>query len=77
MTDLRARLERRIAVGAPRGKTAAREWLRLLDSLPLEALLEFLAEDSEDAARLRQSSPFLGILSAKARDAIMQRFERL
>ncbi|MDQ6830214.1 MAG: hypothetical protein M3081_15260 [Gemmatimonadota bacterium] len=77
MTDVRARLERRIAVGAPRGKATAREWLRLLDSLPLRALLEFLVEESEDATRLRQSSPFLSILSSAERDAIMQQFERL
>lgn len=40
------------------------EWRKVLES-PLESVCELLAEDSEEARRLRQNSPFAGVLSAK------------
>ncbi len=72
---VRLRLERRIMDGSRRGRALEQEWLRLLDTLSLAALLDFLVEDSERATQLRQSSPFTGILSPEERDAIMRRFE--
>jgi hypothetical protein len=35
-------------------------------------IVAFLESDSEDAIRLRQSSPFAGILSTAERTAILQ-----
>ncbi len=77
LADVRARLQRRIAEGASRGRAIATEWLRLLDTLSLGALLDVLIEDSERAAQLRASSPFLRILSPEERDAIMRQYEEL
>jgi len=45
------------------------DWERLLAG-PLTDLLPVLTSDSEAACRLRSSSPFAGILSARARWAI-------
>lgn len=39
------------------------EWSALLDRLPVIEIAELLQRDDEDAARLRQNSPFAGILS--------------
>ena len=68
----RANLERWLAA-----KPAAtlREWQRLLDSLPLPQLLQLLRSPEEEEARLRQSSPFAGILSPAERQAILARYE--
>ncbi|MEX1044773.1 MAG: hypothetical protein WEC73_01485, partial [Chthoniobacterales bacterium] len=44
-------------------------WDRLLQSGP-ERLLEILESDDEDACRLRQSSPFAGLLSEEERGRI-------
>ncbi|RKZ35957.1 MAG: hypothetical protein DRQ37_05205 [Gammaproteobacteria bacterium] len=46
-----------------------KEWERLLAG-PIEDLLRVLNSDSERARRLRASSPFAGIVSARARWAI-------
>jgi predicted NACHT family NTPase len=60
---------------AARPAAALREWERLLDSLPLPELLRLLRSPDEEAARLRQSSPFAGVLSATERQAILSRYE--
>ena len=52
-----------------------REWERLLDTLPLEELLQLLRSRDERAAWLRQSSPFAGVLSDAERQAILSRYE--
>ncbi len=51
------------------------EWQRLLDILPLPKLLELLRSPDEDATRLRQSSPFAGLLTPAERQAILSRYE--
>lgn len=43
--------------------TVIREWQDLLDSLSLDDLCGVLVRQDESADRLRQSSPFAGILS--------------
>lgn len=40
-----------------------REWRHLLETLEIEELSQLLLRDDETSARLRQSSPFAGILS--------------
>lgn len=56
---------------------ALQEWRALLDSFTLDQLIALLREDSTRAARLRQSSPFAGLLPEEERLAIFQRFEAL
>lgn len=51
------------------------EWQRLLDTLPLPQLLQLLRSASEEAAQLRQSSPFAGLLAPAERQAILSRYE--
>jgi hypothetical protein len=68
----RANLQRWLAA---RPAAALREWQRLLDSLPLPQLVQLLRSPDEEAARLRQSSPFAGILSRAERQAILSRYE--
>ena len=54
---------------------ALREWRRLLDTTPLPELLTLLRSPSEKAARLRQSSPFAGVLTPAERQAILNDYE--
>ena len=53
--------------GSP--KLALLEWEQILDG-PVNQLAQFLAERSERATRLRQSSPFAGVLTEAERRAI-------
>ncbi|MGI8547187.1 MAG: hypothetical protein ACR2M1_07615 [Gemmatimonadaceae bacterium] len=53
------------------------EWRRILTTTPFEDLLGFLVSPSEGATRLRQSSPFVGIISSAERDSIFAAFEAL
>lgn len=60
----RANAERWLASGNyDEGEAASvREWLPLLDRNRLSELLEALTSTSENAVRMRQSSPFTGII---------------
>lgn len=51
------------------------EWQELIDSLSLEELLILLRSPDERAARLRQSSPFAGILTPAERRKILADYE--
>jgi len=51
------------------------EWQRLLDTLAFDELLELLRCPDERARRLRQSSPFAGVLTHRERQAILDRYE--
>jgi len=53
---------------------ALREWENLLAELDVQALVRFLRSRSEDATRLRQSSPFVGILTEDERDSVMRKY---
>ena len=68
----RANLERWSARG---GCAALREWKRILATVSLPDLLALLRSPSEEAARLRQSSPFAGVLTPAERQAILDRYE--
>lgn len=54
---------------------ALMEWRDLLQHEPLSAILDVLRSRSEAATRLRQSSPFAGVLTSEERDAILRRHE--
>jgi hypothetical protein len=49
------------------------EWRRILNR-PLEEICELLNSESEEAQRLRQNSPFAGVLSASEVWQLKQRF---
>jgi len=53
---------------------AVEEWRRILEG-GWETARKALLDESETGARLRQSSPFCGILSPKERWEIYRRFE--
>jgi hypothetical protein len=63
----RANLERWLRT-VPR--PALLEWQHLLDITPLPQLLALLRSNDDHAARLRQSSPFAGILTPEERQSI-------
>lgn len=72
LEEARANVERwlRSAPSAP-----LLEWRHLLQVTPLPRLLELLRSRSEMATRLRQSSPFAGLLTPDERLAILRRYE--
>lgn len=72
LTLARANLDRWMST---RAAPAWREWQRLLDEEPLAEVLAILRSDDERAARLRQSSPFAGLLSPEERQQILERYD--
>jgi hypothetical protein len=68
----RANLVRWIA-RAPHG--ALLEWKDLLERTSVGDLIALLRSESEAATRLRQSSPFAGVLTAEERQAILRRHD--
>jgi hypothetical protein len=56
-------------------KDALREWQTILSNHSLNEVLEILIEDSDEGQRLRQSSPFSGILSQRERLEVFRRYE--
>lgn len=51
------------------------EWQRLLERTPVAEIVALLRSESEAAVRLRQSSPFAGLLTAQERRAILRRHD--
>jgi hypothetical protein len=70
----RANLQRWL-VTTPR--PALLEWQQLLDVTPLPQLLTLLRSTGDRAARLRQSSPFAGLLTPEERQSILDRYGSL
>ena len=58
-------------------KDALQEWLDLIRARGLPGVLEKLADRSEDAFRMRQSSPFAVIMPQDERMRILRRYEPL
>ena len=54
---------------------ALAEWQQILQTRTKEEILALLESDSEDADRLRSSSPFTRILTQKERLGILQLFK--
>lgn len=50
------------------------EWERILTSYPEDQILSLLESDSEEAVRLRSSSPFTGILAENERKVIFESY---
>ena len=57
------------------GRQAALEWKSIIENSSVEALVTLLESSSEEARRLRQSSPFCGILTPDERRTIFQKYE--
>ena len=55
-------------------RPALMEWQAILDGT-VEGIIEILTATDERAIRLRQSSPFAGILSNQERNGILRAFE--
>ncbi len=59
------------------GRDAYLEWKTIIQTHSLEEVLSILTEDSEEGQRLRQSTPFMGIISQEERTAIFAKYEPL
>lgn len=58
-------------------KDALTEWLDLIHSRGLPGVLEKLADRSEDAFRMRHSSPFAVLMPQDERQRILRKYEAL
>lgn len=56
--------------------TALHEWESVLDRSTLKQLLALITAETDDGQRLRQSSPFVGVLTDKERLEIMNACEQ-
>jgi hypothetical protein len=54
---------------------AMQEWQDILNTGSLEQILELLVDPGENARRLRQSTPFAGILTQEERRRILEEHE--
>ena len=51
---------------------AFREWESIIDRHPTERILEILTQDNDEGQRLRQSDPFIGILTEAERRSFLK-----
>ena len=58
-------------------KDALREWLKVIEGRGVEGVIEVLEDRGEDAARMRQSSPFAVLMPQEERMKILRRYETL
>ena len=56
-------------------KDALREWDDLFHSCSSDKILNILIEESDEGQRLRQSTPFWGILTPQERRSILRQYE--
>jgi hypothetical protein len=59
---------------SPSSRRCTKEWCTILKK-PLKDILRTLTSESESAKRLRQSSPFGGILTTQERSNIFKKYE--
>lgn len=71
----RITLERWLQHREPAAPPVLREWHEILAHWPLDRILAVLTGADETARRLRQSSPFCGILTPRERWAILKEYE--
>ncbi len=71
----RATLNRWLQQRQPNVPQVLIEWREILSAWPFERILTLLTRSDEDARRLRQSSPFCGILSPEERLSILKTYE--
>ena len=68
-------IDRRIHETSESERDELREWALLLESMSLPRLREFLVSESERAQRLRQTLPFLEVLTDAERETIRSRLD--
>jgi len=51
------------------------EWRRIIQTWPREKILELIESTDETSNRLRQSSPFAGVLTPEERQAVLDAYE--
>jgi hypothetical protein len=71
----RANLKRWIEASGGHPSPAHVEWLNIIDHRPFGDILDILRIDSEDYRRLRQSSPFAGVISSDERWHVLRTYE--
>ncbi|MDX2225558.1 MAG: hypothetical protein SFY92_00440 [Verrucomicrobiae bacterium] len=59
----------------PEPAAATLEWKQFIDSHSQEEVLDFICSWTEESRRMRQSSPFCGILTEQERLAIFKKYE--
>ena len=72
----RANLKRWMTGDGRNVRASFREWDRILTRLSRAEIADFLQSDTPLARRLRQSSPFCGVLNEAERLAIAERHEK-
>lgn len=65
-------IDDRLEDASPQEAKDLREWRRILEDLSIQQIQALLREDSERANRLRQSLPFMGVLSAETRRSLLE-----
>lgn len=65
-------LEQRLSTASPQERGDLDEWLSILNSKSPSRLEQFLRDGGERATRLRQTFPFMEVLSAEERMAILR-----
>jgi len=65
----------RVTDEGDRSHDALIEWQRRLERDSLDIVLDFLVSDGEEACRLRQSTPFVGLLTERERGEIFRKYE--
>ena len=58
-------------------RDAYREWLEVIEQHSFEEVLSLLVDPSEEGKRLRQSTPFAGMLSKAEREAITRKMSSI
>ena len=77
MDFVRQNLERTLneSVLSESCKNALREWRTIFSHKSFDEILDILVEDSDEGQRLRQSTPFTGILNQRERLEVFRRHE--
>lgn len=68
-------LQRWIRQRQPEAPKVMLEWQEILNHWPFEKILKLLTSSEPEPTRLRQSSPFCGILTREERAEIFQEYE--
>lgn len=71
----RQTVDRWLASCSSRVRPVLLEWRGILDR-PVSEVIKVMLDESPDGARLRQSSPFAGVLSPAERTAILKEHQR-
>jgi DNA-binding transcriptional ArsR family regulator len=69
----RAYVSQRLSLASRGEALELREWEHILATMSLPKLRHFLQDSGPRATRLRQSSPFLGVLTSEERDQLIAR----